>query len=187
MQGSTDGELMDRIRAGDRDAFAHLVDRYKDELVRFLTRLAGSRAQAEDVAQETFVALFRNASKYQESGRLRAYLYRIATNRLRSDARRQARRRLLGWLVPSGDNGGPPPETPQSAALASETQRKVAAALGRLPVHYRAPLLMHTVDGMPYQEVAQLLGCREGTVKSRINRGRRMLKEELAPYFAGEE
>ena len=74
MTHTTDADLMARVRSGDREAFAHLVDRHKDAMVNYLTRLTGSRDRAEEVAQETFVRLYRSASRYKEQGRLGGYL-----------------------------------------------------------------------------------------------------------------
>ncbi|MFP5289355.1 MAG: RNA polymerase sigma factor, partial [Thermoanaerobaculia bacterium] len=75
-----DAGLMDRVRSGDRDAFSDLVERHKDAVVNYVTRLTGNRDRAEDLAQETFLRLFRSAGGYTEQGLLRAYLFRIATN-----------------------------------------------------------------------------------------------------------
>ena len=86
---------MARVREGDREGFADLVDRHKDAVVNYLARLTGDRDRAEDLAQETFLRLFRSAGDYTEQGYLRAFLFRIATNLVRSEERREKRLRLL--------------------------------------------------------------------------------------------
>lgn len=184
----SDGELMAAVQAGDRLAFAGLVDRYKDPLVNYLTRLCGCRQRAEDIAQETFLALYERASRYDEQGKLRAFLYRIASNRLRSEERRDKRWRLLQPLLGS-DNGhggrsGPLPATSQRAE-ARELRSRLAEALAELPLRYRVPLVLYEVEGWPYADIAHQLGCREGTVKSRIHRGKQRLRERLDPYWNG--
>jgi RNA polymerase sigma-70 factor (ECF subfamily) len=161
------------------------VDRYKDPLVGYLTRLAGSRDRAEDLAQDSFLRLYQSASSYRHQGQLKSYLYRIATNLLRSQQRRERRWR---WLQPvlrptlevtAGDGQA----RPQAGVLAEEAQHQVARALARLPLNFRAPLVLFELEGWSYQRIAELLDCQEGTVKSRIHRGRRKLKQELTPYW----
>src|SRR5258706_6896132 len=126
LEPPSDGELMVRVREGDRDAFSDLVDRHKDAVVSYLTRLSGDRDRAEDLAQDTFLRLFRAARDYTEQGYLRAYLFRIATNLVRSVERRGRR----GWLSvalfpPEGGPGAGGPRPP--------------APPGRLPGRAREP------------------------------------------------
>src|SRR5215210_3466874 len=91
----TDDVLMQRAAAGDDDAFSTIVDRYKDSLVNYLTHLVRSRERAEEVAQDAFVRLYRNASRYQQQERLGPYLFRIATNVVVTEVRREKRWSLL--------------------------------------------------------------------------------------------
>lgn len=177
-----DAELMSLVRSGDREAFACLVDRHKDAVVRYLARLTGSRDRAEDLAQETFLRLFRSADGYAEQGFLRAYLYRIATNLVRSEERRENRWRLLLPFVPL--RGHDEPAAP-SGLLRRELHREVSSALAALPMRFRVPLVLHEIEGWAYADIARELGCREGTVKSRIHRGRQQLKQKLEPYWIG--
>ena len=180
----TDGELLERSRQRDCEAFGRLVDRYKDSMVNYLARLTGCRDRAEDVAQETFVRFFQGLERYRDQGHLMAYLYRIATNLVRSEERRKRRWRLLLPLVPpaNGHGGG---KGPQEEALANEVERQVSRALSALDLRYRAPLVLREIEGRSYLEIAEVLGVSEGTVKSRLHRGRHLLKEELAPYWNG--
>ncbi len=176
-----DEALMARVAGGDREAFAAVVDRHKDAMVAYLTRLTGDRDRAEDLAQETFLRLFRGAGRYVERGLLRAYLYRIATNLARSEERRARRAKLLQPLL--GPHRDGEPGTWHDALLRDELQRQVAAAVAALPLRWRVPLVLHEIEGWPYAEVAAQLGVREGTVKSRIHRGRERLRRALAPYW----
>lgn len=177
-----DAGLMARLRTGDRDAFTDLVERHKDAVVNYLTRLTGNRDRAEDLAQETFLRLYRSAGSYTEQGLLRPYLFRIATNLVRSEERRERRLRLL--LPFFGGRKHIEPTAP-SGLLRQELHREVSAAVAQLPLRYRVPLVLHEIEGWPYADIARELGCREGTVKSRIHRGRQQLKERLAPYWNG--
>jgi RNA polymerase sigma-70 factor (ECF subfamily) len=173
---------MAAVRGGDREAFGHLVDRHKDSLVNYLTRLTGCRERGQDLAQEAFLRLYQQAKRYDERGQLKAFLYRIATNLLRSERRRERRFRLLVPLL--GPREDPQPEGPRRI-LRQEARRRLAEAVAQLPLRYRVPLVLHDIEGWPYTDVARHLGCREGTVKSRIHRARRRLKDLLAPYWHG--
>ncbi len=179
----TDSALMAEVLGGDRGAFTRLVERHKDAVVNYLTRLTGDRDRAEDLAQETFLRLFRAAPQYQEQGLLRAYLFRIATNLVRSEERRAKRLRLLLPFL-----GGRRHDEPAavSGLLVQELHRQVALALAKLPLRFRVPLVLHEIEGWSYADIAQELSCREGTVKSRIHRGRQHLRQRLEPYWNGE-
>ena len=185
----SDAELMERSRARDPEAFACLVDRHKDLMVNYLARLTGCRDRAEDFAQEAFVRFYQQLDRYREEGALPAYLLRIATNLVRSDARRKRRWRLLqpvlsyAGVTGGSSNGGRPEPGPQ--ALAREEHRQVTRALASLDLLYRAPLVMREIEELSYRQIAEALGCSEGTVKSRLHRGRQLLKRKLAPYWNG--
>ena len=182
MQG--DDELMARVRGGDEEAFGGIVDRYKDSLVNYLTHLVRSRERAEEVAQDAFVRLYRNAAKYKEQERLGPYLFRIATNLVVSEARRQKRwNLLLPRLHASARQIAPPADM---TVLTDEIQRQVNAALERLPVKYRAPLVLFEIEEWSYEEIARTLDIRSGTVKSRISLARDLMRRHLAPWWIGE-
>lgn len=183
----TDGELMARLRSGDREALAALVDRHKDALVNYLARLTGHRDRGEEIAQEAFLRLYQAAPRYREEGRLLPFLYRIATNLVRSEERRERRHRWFTLVHPHGPAGEPHSHAAAPARLLQqEAQREVQRALAELPLLFRAPVVLHAVEGWTYQAIAALLGCREGTVKSRIHRGHRRLRERLHGYWKGE-
>lgn len=185
MERAGDGELMKLVQGGDREAFARLVERYKDSMVNYLSRLTGSRGRGEELAQEVFLRLYKNRRRYREEGRFSAYLYRIATNLARSENRREQRRKVLSLIFLSGGNGAGRRQNPQSQLLGKEAHGQLVEALARVPLRFRVPLVLHEIEGLSYQDVAAAVGCQEGTVKSRINRGRRRWREELADYFAG--
>jgi len=183
MQDVTDGELMTRVREGDQGAFATIVDRYRNSLVNYLTRLDGSRDRAEDWAQEAFVRLYQHADRYRHEGKLAPYLFRIATNLVRSEQRRARRWQILRFRI-STNGHNPEPAAPHEL-LQSEIESIVTKAVDSLPVKLRAPIVLREMEGWSYLEIANALGCEEGTVKSRIFRGREQLKRKLAPYWNG--
>lgn len=186
----SEAELVERSRGHDPEAFTALVERYKDRMVNYLARLTGCRDRAEDFAQETFVRLYQQLDHYREEGALTAYLFRIATNLVRSDERRKQRWRLLKPLLDysrrlEASNGSGSGAGPQAAALAREEHREVTRAIASLDLIYRAPLVLREIEGLSYLEIAAAMGCSEGTVKSRLFRGRQLLKEKLAAYWNG--
>ena len=183
MNDATDGQLMARAQAGDQEAFASIIDRYKDPLVNYLTHLCGSRSGGEELAQETFVRLYEHAANYRESGKLAPYLFRIGTNLVRSESRKRKLREML--LLRFHTNGQPHEPPPDRQALQGEIQKVVSAALQKLPPHYRAPLVLREIEGWSYEEIAGALAIPTGTVKSRIGRGREELRKALAPYWNG--
>lgn len=185
MTEPTDAELMLRVQAGDRSAFALLVDRHKDPLVAYLSRMTRCSDRAEELAQRSFVRLYESAERYREQGQLGGYLYRIATNLLRSEERRARRFRLLSVAFGTNGDSGSTLASPQRRLLSDEAKEVVSEALGQLPLRYRAPLVLRELEGLSYREIASALGCREGTVKSRINRGKERLRSLLEPYWSG--
>lgn len=189
-QPTDDATLLQRARAGDRSAFGELVDRHKGTLVGYLTRLVGSPDRAEDLAQEAFLRLYEHRDRYVEQGNLGSYLYTIATNLVRSEERQCKRRRFLRSIFLSsnghGAEGSHQTAPQQSALLVEELQATLGQAVASLPVHYRVPLVLHEIEGWSYKRIGALSQCREGTVKSRIHRGRLLLKQKLGPYWRGD-
>jgi len=181
-----DATLMARVKQGDEQAFADLVNRYKNPLVNYLTRMIRDRERAEDLAQDAFVRVYRSARRYRERGQFQAYLFRIATNQLRSEERRAARWRGLLPAFTAEQRLRPPAASPQRAALGNEAVETVTRAIGRLPLHYRAAVVLREIEGWPYARIARALGCREGTIKSRVHRGKELLRQDLRPYWKGE-
>ena len=179
--GATDADLMAQLRTGDREAFGELIERHKDALVGYLARLTADRSRAEDLAQETFLRLYRAAPRYREEGNLTAYLYRIATNLLRSEERRARRWLRLTPHLTAVQPDVPP--SPQAETLRRETAEQLATAVAALPLHFRAPLVLYEIEGWSYRAISKALACSEGTVKSRLARARGRLRERLAPFW----
>jgi RNA polymerase sigma-70 factor (ECF subfamily) len=179
----------------DVESFSRIVDRFKDPIVNYVTRLVGQRERAEDVAQETFVRFYQHRHKYQELGSLQAYLFRIATNLVRSQERRRRRWRILEPIFSYGGRShdgvhspaSPQEPDPERSSLASEEHRVVTRAIASLDIALRAPLVLREIEGLSYREIADALELAEGTVKSRLHRARELLKDALAPYWNGND
>ena len=183
-----DSELMKRLQAGDRRAFATLVDRHKHRLINYLTALTRDRDRSEEIAQDAFLRLYQHADRYQERGQFLPYLFRIAVNLVRSEERKRRRREWLLHTFSAGNgNGGRETHapSPQAELLRDEVGVRVGEALEALPLRYRSPLVLREIEGWSYSDIASALKCREGTVKSRIHRGREQLRRLLEPYWNG--
>lgn len=179
----TDDALMKRVREGDDDAFGEIVDRYKDSLVNYLTHLVRNRERAEEIAQDAFVRLYRNAANYREQDRLGPYLFRIATNLTVTEVRRAKRWSLLLPRLHASTPSVTP--APDANLITDEIQRNVNAALERLPLKFRAPLVLFEIEEWSYEAIGAALDLPIGTVKSRISRARDLLRRQLAPWWKG--
>lgn len=189
-----DADLLRRIASGEADAFDVIVGRYQGPMIGFLHGMLGNRDDALDGAQEVFVRVFTQAHRYQPSAPFRAWLYRIATN-VAIDIFRKRKRRW-GGLLPQrsrrsndrGDERDPLDDVPDgdATALTGILDRERAEAIGRavatLPGRYRDALVLRDLQDLSYEEVAEVLGCRVGTVKSRINRARNLLRQKLVAF-----
>ncbi|HEY0545947.1 MAG TPA: sigma-70 family RNA polymerase sigma factor [Pyrinomonadaceae bacterium] len=192
VESRSDHALLEATRVGDEAAFAELVSRYRNQITNFIYRMTNDYDGAVDLAQETFVRVYRAADRYQTSHAFSTYIYRIATNLAISELRKRKRRKLVsltGFF--HGKDGAepvefdPPDARPlQDTAMVDDERRKaVARAISTLPEKYRAPLVLRDVEGRSYEEIARILEMSEGTIKSRISRARGLLKEKLRIYF----
>ena len=191
VQPATDHALLEGTLAGDEDAFAELVGRYRNQITSYIYRMVNDYDTAVDLAQETFIRVYRAAGRYQTTHAFSTYIYRIATNVAISELRKRKRRRLVsltGLLTsPDGEelmDFQPVDEKPlQDIALIDAEKRAVIKrAISTLPDRYRAPLVLRDVEGKSYDEIAAILQTSEGTVKSRINRARNFLRDKMQNY-----
>lgn len=187
-----DESLLEAARHGDSDAFTALVERYQDDLYTMALRLLGTPADAADVVQETFLRAYMNLPKLRGTS-VRAWLYRVAVNASR-DVQRRAVRRPADPL--DADIGGKvlelpsPDQGPEAAVEQRERAAAIREAVMRLPLDYRAALVLRDVNDLSYEEIAGALRIPMGTVKSRISRARLQLAAALrgSPVlFAGVE
>jgi RNA polymerase sigma-70 factor (ECF subfamily) len=181
-----DAALVAAWQAGDLAAFETLVRRHEGRIFRMLFRMLGTREEAEDATQEAFLSLHRHGHRFRREARFSTFLYRVAANaalnRRRSLGRARARERELALRQAAGTDLPSSPRDPESAARGAEVQERVQLALQALPPDLRAAVVLYDLEGQQYREVAEVLGVPEGTVKSRIHRGRQALREQLREY-----
>lgn len=175
--GRSDEELLVLSREGDRGAFRLLLERHRDDLLRYLVRFLGSRAAADDVFQETFLQVHLAADTFDRDRRFRPWLYAIASNKARDHHRRTKRRsaasldaplatgaeRSLAQLLESSE------ERPDRPVGDEETRLAVKRVVDEMPAHYREILLLAYFHRMSYQQIAEGLAIPLGTVKSRLH------------------
>jgi len=180
--------------AGDGSAFDRIVRRHGRRVLGLGLRLLGNREDAEDLAQDVFVRVLRALPSFRGESSLATWITRVTVNAARNrqrDERRRARHRTASLdepVRPSGD--GPvttradllddPAPGPERRALAAESGRRVEEALARLAPEFREALVLREVEGLSYQEIAEVLAIEIGTVKSRIARARARLQQDLA-------
>ena len=187
----SDHQLIAAAKAGDEDAFAEIVSRYKNPITNFLYRFLNDYEEAVDLAQETFVRVYFALDRYHTDFAFSTYIYRIATNLAISEIRKRKRRSILSLtgLFQSSDEDTvefqpPDKRSLQDANLEEDERSKVIArAIETLPPKYRLPIVLRDVEGKSYEEVAAILELGLGTTKSRINRGRGLLKEKLRDHI----
>lgn len=184
-----DWEVLARVAAGDADAFARLVHRHEERLLRLCERLLGGREEARDAAQEVFLKVFRQAGSYRPQGRVYTWLYRIAVNHCLNRLRRHKIVRFLGLAEAGGRAEGEaaveldPPDTapdPEARLAARRRWRQTRRAIDALPASQRAVLVLAKFEGLSYREIAQVLDITEGAVESRLFRAMRRLEQTLA-------
>ncbi len=193
-----DDELMKRCQKGDMEAFNLIVRRHRVALVNFIAQFIGSNQDiAEDLAQETFVRMFKAAKRYRMgTAKFTTWMYHIASNLCKNELRNRGRRSRFfvdsvssddeGKLGTSGDLIASAPAhascQPEVQFEQNELQRNVQAAIAQLPERYRLPLVLRDLQSLNYEEISVVLALPLGTTKSRINRARLMLKDKLKTF-----
>jgi len=170
----SDRDLVERFVGGDRDAFAVLVQRHERRVYNLAYRMLGREEDAHDATQDTFLNAFRRMSSFRGDAQFTTWLHRVAINTCYDALRRRKREPALE-MDQSAEGDAIPHDHAESTAVSIDVQR----ALLRVPNEFRAALVLHDVQDLPYDEIAEILGVPVGTVKSRIHRGRVALAREL--------
>lgn len=168
-----DPHVVAAARGGDLDAFEGLVRRYQGDVFRFCLHLVSDRSLAEDVTQDTFIRAYRFLKRYRGDSRFSTWLFSIARNCAQDEFRRAERRARLVHKIET--------KRPSEDARDETSAPEVREALATLPRDLLEPIVMIDVFGFSYREVAAITSTPEGTVKSRVHRGRERLLELLGP------
>jgi RNA polymerase sigma-70 factor (ECF subfamily) len=188
-----DSDFVDRLRNGDADAFDTLITRYSGDIYSLLYRLTASREEAADLTQETFLSALKAIRSFRGEAELKTWLFRIALNHSRNRFRwwkRRKRNETVSLDQPLREDGtttlaeviADDSETPEQAFLRRERQHHLAVAVSSLPEIFRESIVLCDVEGFGYEEIARALNINIGTVKSRIARGRELLRKRLSDF-----
>ncbi len=172
----TDAELVQSVLEGETGSFRTLVERYQDAVFGVAFSKTGSFADAEDIAQETFLAAFESLHQLAEPARFGAWLYRIAVNTASKRIRRDRRREKRHESLPSPARGG---MTPDEAVQRDETRGEVLAAVRRLPEASREAATLYYIDGYSTADIGRFTGRPVGTIRRRLHDARKRLRKEL--------
>ena len=173
----SESELLAACRRGDRDGFRELFELYKDKVYSIALRFSGQPAEAMDIAQDTFLKLFSSLADFRGDARLETWIYRLVVNRC-LDQRRRSRR----WLPLSDAFRSTLRAAGDSLAHVLQREREgcVQDAIERLAPDLRIAVVLRYTEGMSYDEIAEVLGCKSGTVASRLHRAHKLLERSLA-------
>lgn len=190
----SDEDLMARVAEDDDRAFTELVGRFQGRVTNLISRVLNDRSASDDLAQEVFVRVFVHRRNYRRGSKFSTWVFTIAANLAKNEIRRRVRRRnwfsldaLTEMLNDSIPELADPAESRESGLEREQLQGEVGRAIATVPEKYRLALVLRDIEGLAYEEIAEVLGVPGGTVRSRINRARSMLKRKLQPLLRKQE
>jgi RNA polymerase sigma-70 factor (ECF subfamily) len=175
LQACSDDDLMRLVQAGQRDAFATLVERHAARIAHLCTRFVNSATLGVELAQDTWLKVWTDSSRYRPEGRFEVWLATLARNTCRNQLRAQAARRRREQQLESQ----PMAASEVDELLARERERRVHEALARLPPPLREALALRFADDLRYEQMEQVLGVSESTLRSRVHHGLKRLRRYL--------
>jgi len=186
-----DAVLMLRVKRGDREAFAVLVEKYKQPVMNLVYRTLRDEAEAEDLAQNVFLQVYKSAKRYESRAKFSTWLFTIVRNLCLNEIRRRSRHPADSLEESHAEHEDQPRQqyedkgsiAPPERLLHGELAQKIEEALARLPENQRTAILLCRQEELSYEEIAKILGCSLSATKSVIHRGRETLKEKLKPYL----
>ncbi|MBN2206512.1 MAG: sigma-70 family RNA polymerase sigma factor [Candidatus Aminicenantes bacterium] len=186
MDGTQDETLVVRARAGETDAFAELARLHRERVYAVVFGLVRNHADADDLAQETFMAAYRAIGRFRGGSSFSTWLYRIAVNltmnHLKKRKREKGRSELLENTPPSAEARAA--ASPEVRAQTDEISGKIAAALAEIPIPFQAAFQLVVNQGLSHARAAEVLGCSESTVSWRMHKARKLLQARLAPFLS---
>jgi RNA polymerase sigma-70 factor (ECF subfamily) len=191
VQDDPDAVLMLRAKRGDRAAFAELVDKYKQPVTNFIHRSLRDETEAEDLAQNVFLQIWKSRARYKQTAKFSTWLFTIARNLCLNEIRRRSRHPAESIEETHVEHEDQPRQQYEDKShiaapeklLHGELAQKIEEALADLPENQRTAILLCRQDDVSYEEIAEILDCSLSATKSLIFRGREALKEKLKPYL----
>ena len=186
----SDKELVERAKQGDLRAFDMLVLKYQRRVFRLVSRLIKNTSEVEDVAQETFIKAFRAIQQFRGDSAFYTWLYRIAVNTAKNHLFSRGKRPItLSELAKNEDSesydviDAVSNESPEGNLAGLQIAEAVNNAVGKLPEELSTAVILREMDGLSYEEIAEVMNCPIGTVRSRIFRAREAIAQELRPLL----
>ena len=184
---------MARVAEDDERAFGELVQRFQGRVTNLVSRVLNDRECSDDLAQEVFVRVYVHRRNYRRGSKFSTWLFTIAANLAKNEIRRRVRRRnwfsldaIQELLSDSAAQLADPTEGQEQRLQREQLQDAIGRAIATVPEKYRLALVLRDIEGLAYEEIGQVLGIPGGTVRSRINRARGMLKRKLQPLLRKE-
>ncbi|MBN2288833.1 MAG: sigma-70 family RNA polymerase sigma factor [Candidatus Glassbacteria bacterium] len=186
----SDEELVRLFMEGQERAFSELMERYSRRIVNYVYRIIGDRDRAEDLLQDTFVRVYRNIDRFDQKRKFSTWLYTIATNLAKNELRNAGRSPLMYFqnlfyrkedqkMFEAVDQA----DKPDDELYRRQLKDLVAKAVEKLPDRHRLVFALRETEGKSYEEIAEILDCNIGTVKSRLNRARARFAQIIEPYL----
>lgn len=181
---------LEAAQGGDESALVSLIQTHQHRIHNYVARLVPQSADAEDITQEVLLEMIKAIKTFRGEASLATWLFRIATNKISDFFRKRAKHRTF-WLDETRENGTVRPEIPDTRPGPLDTldhqerEALVDRVFGKLPEVYRSVLILRVQEGLSYQQMAEVLGCAVGTVKSRIHYGMILMGKGLAEVTAG--
>ena len=188
----SDVDLMLRVKTGDHEAFRELIERHQRAVINVVHRAIGDAWEAEDLAQRVFIQVYRSAPRYKPTAKFTTWLFTITHNTILNEHRRRARHtaQSLDALSQPDDSDEPGMQVadtratdPSREVAERELQEKIQAAIQALPEAQRTAVILCRFEGLPYEEIAEVLHCSVSAVKSLLHRARQTLKEQLRGWY----
>jgi RNA polymerase sigma-70 factor (ECF subfamily) len=196
-QDRRDRRLVRRLKEGDERAFQELVHTYQNRIFGLMLRMINNRQEAEDLAQEVFIIVYRAIGSYRGEGRFYTWLYRIASNTCKNRIKYLKGRNFHRSVeiedspqaqLPAAEGGAvvtfqSQVPGPEATVEGSRMEQVIQRELGALDPEHRLLIVLRDIQGLSYQDIIRITGLQEGTLKSRLHRARLALKERLQPYL----
>jgi RNA polymerase sigma-70 factor (ECF subfamily) len=185
--------LIRRLRDRDERAFRELVQEHRDRVYSLTYRMLGNRAEAEDVAQEVFIAVFKTVDQFREESKLSTWIYRVTVNHCKNRIKYLARRHqrdhseLDDSNEPAGDGGGEAPQStprrPDRQVEGAEIDKLMQEAIAELEEEHRVLVVLRDLEDLSIEEIAEITGLPDGTIKSRLHRARLALRKKIQKHL----
>jgi len=189
----SDAQLMLNFKSGDISAFEELIKRYKRSVINVIYRFLGDRDEAEDLAIEVFLRVYKAAKRYEAKAKFSTWLYKITTNLCLNEIRKRAKLETISLSKPISAEGekeeeliekiADPAPSPQEILEKKERDTLIRKAIGSLPAKQRMATILQIYEGLSYKEISRILGCSVKSVERRLYWARTNLKEKLSSYL----